>query len=97
MYYYGSAQTNLHHANCASVNVSSFGIFPMTEKGIYALMRKSKLIKEQIAFALCQAENGARIDCVCDKLGITMQTLYLCNMRYVVLGDAKLRCLERLG
>jgi DNA invertase Pin-like site-specific DNA recombinase len=39
-------------------------------------MKKSKFPKEQIAFALRQAETGTRVAEVCRKMGISEMTFY---------------------
>jgi len=41
-------------------------------------MKKSKFTKEQIAFALREAETGTRVDEICRKFGVSQATFY-CN------------------
>jgi putative transposase len=40
-------------------------------------MKKSKFTEEQIAFALCQAETGTRVDDICRKFGVSQATFYI--------------------
>ena len=59
-------------------------------------MRTSKFTEEQIAFALRQAENGTKVEEVCQKLGVTEQTFYRWTKKYGGLGVTELRSLKQL-
>jgi putative transposase len=59
-------------------------------------MKRSKFTKEQIAFALRQAETGARVPEVCRKLGISEATFYNWKKKFGGLGVTELRRLRQL-
>jgi putative transposase len=59
-------------------------------------MKTSKYTEEQIAFALRQAETGARVPEVCRKMGISEQTFYRWKKKYGGLGVSELRRLRQL-
>jgi putative transposase len=59
-------------------------------------MRKSHYTKEQIAFALRQAELGTKVVEVCRKMGISEQTFYRWKKKYSGIGPGELRRLKQL-
>ena len=59
-------------------------------------MKKSKFTKEQIIFALRQAELGAPVVEVIRKMGICEQTFYRWKKQYSGLGPGELRKLRQL-
>jgi putative transposase len=59
-------------------------------------MKKSKFTEEQIAFALRQAESGARVAEVCRKMGVAEQTYFRWKKKYGGLGVSELRRLRQL-
>ena len=59
-------------------------------------MKKSRFTDEQIAFALKQAETGARIDEICRKMGISDATFYKWRQKYGGLRPSELRKLKQL-
>ena len=59
-------------------------------------MKKSRFTEEQIAFALRQAETGAKVAEVCRKLGISEGTFYNWKRKYGGLGVSELRRLKQL-
>lgn len=59
-------------------------------------MKKTKFTEEQIAFALRQAESGARVEEVCRKFGISQATFYNWKKKYGGLGVSELRRLKQL-
>ena len=60
------------------------------------MMKTSKFTEEQIAFALCQAETGTRVDEICRKFGIWQATFYNWKKKYGGLGVGELRRLKQL-
>jgi putative transposase len=60
------------------------------------VVKKSKFTKEQIAFALKQAELGIRVEEVCRKMGISEATFYIWKKRYGSVGPSELRRLRQL-
>jgi len=52
--------------------------------------------EEQIVFALRQVENGAKVEEVCRKLGVSEQTFYRWKQNYGGLGVSELRELRQL-
>jgi putative transposase len=60
------------------------------------MMKKSKFTKEQIAFALREAETGTRVDEICRKFGVSQATFYNCKKKYGGLGVGELRRLKQL-
>ena len=54
-------------------------------------MKKTKFTDEQIAFALRQAETGARVGEVCRKIGIADTTFYNWKKKYSGLGVSEVR------
>lgn len=52
--------------------------------------------KEQIAFALKQAELGTKVDEICRKIGISDATFYKWRQKYGGLGPSELRRLRQL-
>ena len=59
-------------------------------------MKKTKYTEEQIAFALRQAETGARVLEVCRKMGISEATFYNWKKKYGGLDVSELRRLKQL-
>ena len=59
-------------------------------------MKKSKFTKEQIAYALRQAETGTRVEEVCRKMGISDATFSNWKKKYGGLGVSELRRLRQL-
>lgn len=48
-------------------------------------MPRKRFTNEQIAFALRQAENGATVDEVCRKMGVSEPTFYRWKKQFVVI------------
>jgi putative transposase len=59
-------------------------------------MKKSQFTKQQIAFALQQAESGTAIAEICRKLGISEQTFYRWKKRYGGLMPSEVRKMRQL-
>ena len=59
-------------------------------------MKKSKFTKDQIAFALKQAELGTSVEEVCRKMGISDATFYVWRKKYTGVGPSELRRLRQL-
>ena len=59
-------------------------------------MKRSKFTEAQIVFALCQADNGVKIEEVCRKLGISEATFHNWKKKYGGLGISELRKLKQL-
>ncbi len=59
-------------------------------------MKRSRFTEEQIAFALKQAEMGAKIEEIYRKMGISDATFYKWRQEYGRLGLSKLRRLRQL-
>jgi len=59
-------------------------------------MKRSKFTKEQIAFALKQAESGVTVAEVCRKMGISENTYYAWKKKFSGLGVSELRRLRQL-
>jgi len=59
-------------------------------------MKKSKLTKAQIVFALKQAETGVSVEEVCRKLGFTQAMFYNWKKKFGGLGVSELRKLRQL-
>jgi putative transposase len=59
-------------------------------------MRKSRFTEQQIAFALRQAESGAKVSEVCRKRGVAEPTFYNWKKKYGGLGVSELRRLKQL-
>ncbi len=51
-------------------------------------MPRKRFTNEQIAFALRQAENGATVDEVCRKMGVSEPTFYRWKKQFVGMGRA---------
>ena len=49
-------------------------------------MPRKRFTNEQIAFALRQAENGATVDEVCRKMGVSEPTFYRGKKQFVDMG-----------
>lgn len=60
------------------------------------VVKKSKFAKEQIAFALKQAELGTRVEEVCRKMGISDATFFVWTTRYGGVGPPELLRLRQL-
>jgi putative transposase len=59
-------------------------------------MKKTRYTEEKIAFALKQAETGARAGEVCRKMGISEATFYNWKKKFAGLGVTELRRLRQL-
>ena len=59
-------------------------------------MKRSRYTKEQIAFALRQADSGTPVGEVCRKMGITEQTFYRWKRKYAGMGVVEPRRLKQL-
>ena len=59
-------------------------------------MKRSKFSDQQIAFILRQAEEGARVEEVCRKAGISQQTDYRWRKKYGGLRPSEMRRLKQL-
>ncbi len=60
------------------------------------VVRKSKFIEEQIAFALKQAALGISVEEVCRKMGISDAMFYVWRKKYGGVGPSELRRLRQL-
>ena len=60
-------------------------------------MPRKRFTNEQIAFALRQAENGASVDEVCRKMGVSEPTFYRRKKQFVGMGVPEIRRLEQLA
>ena len=60
-------------------------------------MPRKRFTNEQIAFALRQAENGATVDEVCRKMGVSEPTFYRWKKQFVGMGVPEIRRLNSLG
>ena len=59
-------------------------------------MKKSRFTKEQIAFALKQAETGTPVAEICRKMGVSEPTFYRWKKKFDGLGIAEVRRLREL-
>ena len=59
-------------------------------------MKRSKFSEQQIAFILRQAEEGASVEEVCRKAGISQQTYYRWRKKYGGLMPSEMRRLKQL-
>ena len=59
-------------------------------------MKKSKFTKEQILFALKQADAGQAVPDVCRQMGISEATYYVWKKRYANMGLLEVRELRQL-
>jgi putative transposase len=59
-------------------------------------MKKGRYTEEQIAYALRQAEGGAKVAELCRKLGVSEQTFYTWKRKYRGMGVTELRRLKQL-
>ncbi len=59
-------------------------------------MPRKRFTNEQIAFALRQAENGATVDEVCWKMGVSEPTFYRWKKQFVGMGVPEIRRLKQL-
>lgn len=59
-------------------------------------MRKSKFTDAQIAFILRQAEEGTKVEEVCRKAGISLQTFYRWKKLYGGLMPSEMKRLKQL-
>lgn len=59
-------------------------------------MKKTRYTKEQIAFALRQAESGTPVAEVIHKMGITEPTFYRWKKQFAGMGVAEIRRLKQL-
>ena len=59
-------------------------------------MRRSKFTDAQIAFVLCQAEEGTSVEEVCRKAGISTATFYTWKKKYGGLMPSEMKRLKQL-
>ena len=59
-------------------------------------MKQSKFSEQQIAFILKQADDGAGVEAVCRKSGISQQTYYRWRKKYGGLMPSEVRRLKQL-
>lgn len=59
-------------------------------------MKRSKFSEQQIAFILRQAEEGASVEDVCRKAGISIQTYYRWRRKYGGLMPSEMKRLKQL-
>ena len=59
-------------------------------------MPRQRFTNEQIAFALRQAENGATVDEVCRKMGVSEPPFYRWKKQFVGMGVPEIRRLKQL-
>ena len=59
-------------------------------------MRRSKFTDAQIAFVLCQAEEGTAVEEVCRKAGISTATFYTWKKKYGGLMPSEMKRLKQL-
>jgi putative transposase len=59
-------------------------------------MKRSKFTEQQIAFILRQAEEGAAVEDVCRKAGISIQTYYRWRTKYGGLMPSEMKRLKQL-
>lgn len=59
-------------------------------------MKKSKFTDAQIAFILRQAEEGTRVEEVCQKAGISQQTFYRWKKLYGGMMPSEMKRLKQL-
>ena len=59
-------------------------------------MKKSRFTEQQMAFILRQAEEGASVEDVCRKAGISIQTYYRWRKKYGGLMPSEMKRLKQL-
>ena len=59
-------------------------------------MKRSKFSDQQIAFLLCQGEEGTSVEEVCRKAGISVQTYYRWRKKYGGLMPSDMKRLTQL-
>ena len=59
-------------------------------------MKKTEFAEEEIAFVLCQAQTGTRIEEVCRKFGVSQAAFNNWKKNYGGLGASELRRLKQL-
>ena len=59
-------------------------------------MKRSKFSEQQIAFILRQAGEGTRVEEVCRKAGISVQTYYRWRKKYGGLMPSEMKRLKQL-
>ena len=59
-------------------------------------MKRSKFSEQQIVFILRQAEEGTRVEEVCRKAGISVQTYYRWRKKYGGLMPSEMKRLKQL-
>jgi putative transposase len=59
-------------------------------------VKKGRYTEQQVAYALRQAEGGARVAEICRKLGVSEQTFYAWKKKYAGMGVSELRRIRQL-
>lgn len=67
-----------------------------SSKEEHCTVKKSKFTEQQIAFALKQAEQGAQVQDICRKLGISDATFYKWRQKYGGMGPSELQKMRLL-
>lgn len=59
-------------------------------------MRKSRFSEQQIALAVQQVANGAKVEDVCRRLGITIQTFYRWKKKFGKMAPSEIKQMKQL-
>ena len=59
-------------------------------------MKRKRYSKEQIAFALRQADGGTAVEEICRKLGVSEATFYRWKKQFAGMGAVEVRRLKQL-
>lgn len=59
-------------------------------------MKRKRYSDEQIAFALCQVEDGTAMEEICRKLGVSEATFYRRKKQFAGIGTVETRRLKQL-
>ena len=59
-------------------------------------MKRKRFTKEQIAFALRQADSGTAVEEVCRKMGISEPTFYRWKKQFAGMGVSEIRRLKQI-
>jgi putative transposase len=59
-------------------------------------MPRKRVTNEQIAFALWQADNGATVDEICPKMGVSEPPSYRWKKQFIGMGVPEIRRLKQL-